>query len=97
MRSTLILTALSCVGLAAAQSNTVPVTGILGNATIVSTNPKGVTYKATLPSIAGKPSGSITGVSSNGTGVAFSVAFSGLPTSGGPFRKSDVLELKDEV
>jgi len=35
--------------IAFAQTNTVPVTGTLGNATVVENNPPGILYTATLP------------------------------------------------
>lgn len=79
----------------AAQSNTVPVTGLLGNATVVNGNPVGVTYVAELPSTEffnpqdprGNVKGSISATAGpNGVGVTFQVSFSNLPTSGGPFR-----------
>jgi hypothetical protein len=78
------------------QSDTVPVTGILGNATVVENNPPGDIYMATLPSKEffnpADPRGNIKGSVSatanpDGMGVSFSVSFSNLPTSGGPFRE----------
>jgi hypothetical protein len=69
-----------------AQSNTVPVTGSLGNATVVENNPPGKIYTATLPTNEffnpEDPRGP------NGIGVSFQVSFENLPTSGGPFRRS---------
>jgi len=87
MRSAILLSALSSLALVAAQSDTVPVTGLLGNASVVTDNPLGVTYTATLPNKnTTTVRGSVKAVAnSNGTGVAFTVAFSGLPSSGGPF------------
>jgi len=82
------------IGLTTAQSTTFPVTGILGNATVVENNPIGVVYTATLPTTEffnpsdsrGNVKGSVSAVANdNGTGVTFSVSFSNLPTSGGPF------------
>jgi len=79
---------LSCVG---AQTIT---TGALGNASIVSNNPLGVVYIATLPTTEfnnpkdprGNIKGSIAATANpNGIGVSVSVSFSNLPTSGGPF------------
>jgi hypothetical protein len=81
-------------GLASAQSTDIPVTGILGNASVVENNPPGVIYTATLPTTEffnpedprGNIKGAISAVAnSNGIGVAFSVDFSNFPTSGGPF------------
>ena len=71
-------------------------TGALGDAIVVSTNPEGVTYTATLPiKQAFKPEegrGSVKGDISttagpNGRGVIYNITISNLPTSGGPFRK----------
>jgi len=71
-------------------------TGALGNAIVVSTNPVGVIYTATLPvTQAFKPEagrGSTKGVISatagpNGLGVSYTITISNLPTSGGPFRQ----------
>ncbi|TVY47168.1 Cell surface Cu-only superoxide dismutase, partial [Lachnellula occidentalis] len=79
---------LSCVG---ATNIT---TGALGNATIISNNPPGVVYVATLPTKEFNnpedPRGNIKGsvaatANPNGIGVSISVSFSNLPTSGGPF------------
>lgn len=84
------------LSLVSAQTTTVPVTGILGNASAVENNPIGVVYTATLPTTEfnnpsdprGNVKGSVSAVAnSNGIGVSFSVSFSNLPTSGGPFRK----------
>jgi hypothetical protein len=79
----------------AAQTTTVPVTGLLGNATVVEDNPIGATYVAVLPTTEffdpedprGNIKGSVSGTAGpNGVGVSFKVSFSNLPTSGGPFR-----------
>ena len=81
---------------ATAQTTTNPVTGTLGNATVVEDNPPGPIYVATLPEKEffnpNDPRGNIKGSVSatanpNGIGVSFQVTFSNLPTSGGPFRK----------
>ena len=70
-------------------------TGALGDAIVVSTNPVGVVYTATLPvKQAFKPEeghDSVKGVISatagpNGLGVIYNITISNLPTSGGPFR-----------
>ncbi|KZF26493.1 Cu,Zn superoxide dismutase-like protein [Xylona heveae TC161] len=89
MRPAAILSAVAALGfgVVSAQSNTVPVTGLLGNATVVTDNPVGVAYHAALPT---SNKTSVTGsvhaeTSGNGTGVVFHVSISGLPTSGGPF------------
>ncbi|TVY83979.1 Cell surface Cu-only superoxide dismutase [Lachnellula suecica] len=69
-------------------------TGALGNATVVTNNPPGAVYLATLPTTEfnnpsdprGNVKGSIVATASpNGIGVSFAVSFSNLPTSGGPF------------
>lgn len=86
---------LSVLTLASAQSDTVPVTGKLGNAPIARGNPAGVVYTATLPAKAfsypgpqGNVKGSISATAGpDGTGVQWSVNFSNLPSSGGPFSK----------
>jgi hypothetical protein len=79
-----------------AQSNTVPVTGSLGNATVVENNPPGKIYTATLPTKEffnpedprGNVKGSVSATANpNGIGVSFQVSFENLPTSGGPFRR----------
>lgn len=87
MHASLLLTAL-VAALARAQSNTVPVTGILGDAAVVTNNPAGAVYTATLPvNNASTVRGSVVAKSvAGGTGVHYDVSFSGLPSSGGPFR-----------
>lgn len=60
------------------------------DAPVVANNPVGASYIATLPTKEGKPHGSVTAVSgTDGKGVNFAVAISGLPKEGGPFSKSD--------
>ncbi|KAK4461864.1 superoxide dismutase, partial [Cladorrhinum samala] len=71
-----------------------PETGKLGNATIVSTNPVGVKYKATLPAEAffksaypdgGNIQGDISAeAAADGKGVVFTIKLSNLPKEGGP-------------
>ena len=82
---------------ASAQTTTFPVTGTLGNATVVENNPTGPIYVATLPNTEffnpddprGNVRGSVSATANpNGIGVSFQVTFSTLPTSGGPFRES---------
>lgn len=68
----------------------------LGNATVVDDNPVGDVYVATLPDVAfddyaypdgGNAQGSISAEAKpDGEGIVFTVRFSDLPTSGGPFR-----------
>lgn len=93
------------LALVTAQSNTIPVTGLLGNATETENNPKGVTYTAHLPDKEffepGNTHGSIKGQVSatsgpNGDGVTFEVSFSNLPTSGGPFRTHSLNVVKSQ-
>lgn len=70
-------------------------TGLRGNATVVTNNPAGKVYKATLPKDAffkaaypegGNIEGSFVAVASqNGTGVNFKIKLSNLPKTGGPF------------
>ncbi|KAL1870498.1 hypothetical protein Daus18300_005186 [Diaporthe australafricana] len=79
----------------AAASVSAQSTGKLGDAAIVSNNPAGAVYKATLPDTAftksaypngGNIKGDVYALSSpDGTGVIFKVKFSGLPSEGGPF------------
>lgn len=100
MRSfiTSAITAVLLVSAATAQTTatTDPITGQLGNATVVENNPPGPIYSAALPDRQFRnpddPRGSVKGTLSatanpNGIGVAFQVNFENLPTSGGPFRK----------
>jgi hypothetical protein len=84
----------SLLGFAKAQT-TEPITGLLGNATVVENNPPGVIYTVTLPAKSffnpDDTRGNIKGIVSatanpNGIGVSFQISFSNLPTSGGPFR-----------
>lgn len=84
------------ISFAGAQNTTLPVTGELGNATVVKDNPVGVVYKAFLPPKQNTPlDGQLSAVKGlisataghHGVGVEFSFEISGLPTSGGPFRK----------
>ncbi|RDW67722.1 hypothetical protein BP6252_09118 [Coleophoma cylindrospora] len=94
MRATFFaVLAASLLASSAAQSGD-PVTGALGNATVVENNPPGKVYKATLPEKEffnpddprGNVKGSISAVANdNGIGVTFKVKFENLPTSGGPF------------
>ena len=69
-------------------------TGKLGNAAVVSNNPAGVVYKATLPnSKTSGVRGSVT-ASSASQGLSFSVSLSGLPSSDlGPFSKSSIISV----
>ena len=65
-------------------------TGKLGNASVVTTNPVGVTYTAILPDT---PNSSVRGYvagtsNANGTGVNFNINIYGLPDASlGPFSK----------
>lgn len=70
-----------------AQSDTTPVTGKLGDAKVVTDNPAGVAFYATLvPSTKYSIQGSVlASTSSDRTGVNFQVSISGLPSEGGPF------------
>jgi hypothetical protein len=71
-----------------AQSDTTPVTGKLGNATVQSSNPAGVAYIASFSSTTkSNISGNVLALtSSDMVGVNFQVALTGLPSEGGPFR-----------
>ena len=79
---------LSLGALAAAQSSST-------TAPVVNSNPLGASFVANLQAneAAGKTlKGSITGTSGpNGTGVLWAVSLSGLPATGGPFSKSEIL------
>ena len=100
--SVFVAALLTCAG---AQTTTYPVTGTLGNATVVEDNPPGAIYVATLPEKEffnpddprGNVKGSVSATANpNGIGVSFQVTFSNLPTSGGPFRTSpkDILTFR---
>jgi hypothetical protein len=104
MHSTAILTvfATTLLGLVNAQTTTEPVTGTLGNATVVENNPPNAVYTATLPETQffnpKDPRGNVKGTVSatanaNGIGITINVKFSNLPTSGGPFRKFSLLQI----
>ena len=76
-----LVSLLAAASIANAQSSTVtPAPKVTGN-------PVGASYVGTLPEKAGSTlRGSISAVSAgDGTGVRFSVLFSGLPAEGGPF------------
>ncbi|KAJ9157298.1 superoxide dismutase protein [Pleurostoma richardsiae] len=87
------LSALAALAVTGAAGD--PVTGKLGNATVVVNNPPGVVYAATFPETAffkdaypagGNIKGSVAAVANlNGVGVIFKVILSNLPTEGGPF------------
>ncbi|PQE27049.1 superoxide dismutase protein [Rutstroemia sp. NJR-2017a WRK4] len=96
MHSTAILTvfATTLLSLVNGQTTTDPVTGTLGNASVVENNPPKVVYVATLPTTEffnpkdprGNVKGSVTAqANANGIGITIDVKFSNLPTSGGPF------------
>lgn len=72
-----------------AQSDTVPVTGILGNATEIQGNPTDGEYVATFAnSEVTDIRGQVTVMSAtDGNGALITLEISGLPSSGGPFRK----------
>lgn len=71
-----------------AQSDTTPVTGKLGDATVQKNNPAGVAYIASLnPTSKSNISGTVLALtSSDNVGVNFQIALTGLPSEGGPFR-----------
>jgi len=73
-----------------AQSDTTPVTGKLGDALIVGSNPAGPVYIATFRNlVATTVRGTVVSHGTpDGMGVSFAVAISGLPQEGGPFRMS---------
>lgn len=78
-------------------------TGKLGNAQIVQGNPAGVAYQATLPDSDTFTDTTIRGSikatsNANGTGLVFSVDFTGFPpeAGNGPFRMSSIFPLNDD-
>jgi len=78
---TSVLSLLAAASIVSAQSSVVvPAPKVTGN-------PAGASYVATLPVKEGSPlRGSIHAVTApDGVGVKFSVSFSGLPATGGPF------------
>lgn len=79
--------AIVCSGVIA-QTNTVPVTGLLGNATVTTDNVIGAVYSATLPdsSLTAIRGSVVARTVPDGTGVNFQVSLSGFPAAGGPFR-----------
>ncbi|GAB7343149.1 hypothetical protein MBLNU457_1224t1 [Dothideomycetes sp. NU457] len=88
MRSTTVTALLLGAAISVtAQSNTTPITGTLGNATITTDNPAGAAYVATLPNLATTNiRGAVTASTNAGnTGVSFQVTLDGFPTEGGPF------------
>lgn len=78
-----------------AQSDTTPVTGKLGDATVQKNNPAGVAYIASLnPTSKSNISGTVLALtSSDNVGVNFQIALTGLPAEGGPFRMLDTSQL----
>ncbi|KAL2354065.1 superoxide dismutase [Cryomyces antarcticus] len=85
MRASSIFAAFVTGGLVlvGAQSST----GLFGDAAVTRNNPTGEVYIATIPdsTITAVRGQVIATAAEDGTGVAFVVTFSGLPTSGGPF------------
>ncbi len=88
MRSNVLVTFLAVASGAVAQSSGTPVTGTLGDATVVSDQPQGPTYVARLPDNS-PVQGHVTGTTGkDGKGVHFNVEFSNIPAEGGPLRMS---------
>ncbi|CAN8098752.1 unnamed protein product [Discula destructiva] len=93
--TTSVLLAAAISGTTAQQQIGGYTTGTLGNASVITNNPAGAAYIATLPATAfnknaypngGNVQGSIQAVSSpDGRGVMFHVNFTNLPSTGGPF------------
>jgi hypothetical protein len=73
-----LLAFLSLLGIATAQN----ITGALGDAQVVTNNPAGAAYRATLT---GKVSGSLNATSQAGKAVSFTLEVMGLPVGTGPF------------
>jgi len=89
--STFLTTALTSISIASAQV----VTGQLGDAIRVANDPAGAAYQAVIPvGKYGTVQGTVTAVSAGEQGTQFEIDFSGLPTTGGPFRKSHVHSLQ---
>ena len=90
MRTVAATTALLSVAVIGTQA------AATGNATVVTTNPVGVTYNAILPDT---PSSSVRGYvagtsNANGTGVNFNINIYGLPDASlGPFSKLSPAQL----
>lgn len=84
MRSSTVLSILSALTAASAQSTTFPV------APKVTNNPQGASYVAEFPyNSRNSIVGSVTAQTvPGGEGVNFALAVGGFPTLGGPFRKS---------
>ncbi|KAL1892522.1 Cell surface superoxide dismutase [Cu-Zn] 4 [Sporothrix stenoceras] len=95
MRVSTLLTASAAGVMAQDAISAGPLTGSRGNATVTINNPSNVAYVATLPAAAfdtaafpdgGNVKGRIWAQSRpDGIGVTFSVSFSNLPKTGGPF------------
>ncbi|KAI5926108.1 superoxide dismutase [Camillea tinctor] len=84
---------LAVVGAAGALAQNTT-TGELGDATVTTSNPVGLSVRATLPDEPFTPASSLNGnvkgyvsaqAGANGVGVDYEVSFSNLPTEGGPF------------
>ncbi|KAF2182205.1 Cu,Zn superoxide dismutase-like protein [Zopfia rhizophila CBS 207.26] len=77
MRTSTVISVLSTIALASAQSD----------APVVSSNPLGASYFAVLPVKEGSTLRATVSAASgaNGKGVEFAISVSGLPTEGGPF------------
>ncbi len=93
MKSSILLSAVSALTLVTAQTPSPPAAanGRLGSAAVVSDNPVGVTYVATLPdSRTSGIRGTVTARSgANGLGVEFTLDVSGFPNNAlGPFSES---------
>lgn len=91
MRATLIF-GLPFLAITAAQS-----TGKLGDAAVVTNNPAGATYKATLPEKSSTKVRGFVTISSGagGKGASYVINLTGLPTSGGPFSMTYLLLVWD--
>lgn len=73
-----LLVLVSAFAVASAQN----ITGQLGDAQVVTNNPAGAAYQATLT---GKITGSINATSKAGKPVSFTLEVKGLPVGTGPF------------
>ena len=74
--------------LAFAKKTAQVTTGQLGDATENLDNPQGAAYQGVVANNPMGISGAITAVSAGDKGTEFAVDISGLPSQGGPFRKS---------
>ena len=88
MLSTTIVLALAGLAAAVPQHPGSSRTGDLGDAPVVTDNPVGATYIATLPANKKIQGTVVASTEDSGTGVRFTLNLHDLPKTGGPFRTS---------